>query len=83
MASSPKRLKPRHTAVQGLRILLLHVVDELCWSLPDAPGTGKPGVTQGDMRSSPAQPVFTKVAALGVSSSFLPPSSSLLRALCD
>ena len=82
MASSPKRLKPRHTAVQGLRILLLHVVDELCGSLPDAPGTGKPGVMQGDVRGSPAQPVFTKVAALWVSASFLPPSSSLLRALC-
>ena len=83
MAICPKRLKPRHIAVQGLRILLLHVVDELCWSLPDAPGTGKPGVTQGDMRSSPAQPVLIKVTAVGESFSLLPPSSSLLRALCD
>ena len=44
MACSPKRLKPRHTAVQGLRILLLHVVNELEESLPDALGSGKPGV---------------------------------------
>ena len=29
MAGSPERLKPRHIAVQGLRILLLRVVDEL------------------------------------------------------
>lgn len=29
MAGSPERLKPRHIAVQGLRILLLHMVDEL------------------------------------------------------
>ena len=65
MASSPKRLKPRHTAVQGLRILLLHVVDELRGSLPDAPGTSKPGVMQGDVRSSPAQPAFTNVTAVG------------------
>lgn len=65
MACSPKRLKPRHTAVQGLRILLLHVVDELRGSLPDAPGTGKPGVMQGDVRVSPAQPVLIKVTALG------------------
>ena len=71
MAICPKRLKPRHIAVQGLRILLLHVVDELCWSLPDAPGTGKPGVTQGDMRSSPAQPVLIKVTAVGESFSLL------------
>ena len=76
MAICPKRLKPRHIAVQGLRILLLHVVDELCWSLPDAPGTGKPGVTQGDMRSSPAQTGFTKVTALGA-------RFSPLGALCD
>ena len=76
MAICPKRLKPRHIAVQGLRILLLHVVDELCWSLPDAPGTGKPGVTQGDMRSSPAQTRFTKVTALGA-------RFSLFGALCD
>ena len=71
MAICPKRLKPRHIAVQGLRILLLHVVDELCWSLPDAPGTGKPGVTQGDMRSSPAQPVLIKVTTVGESFSLL------------
>ena len=71
MAICPKRLKPRHIAVQGLRILLLHVVDELCGSLPDAPGTGKPGVTQGDMRSSPAQPVLIKVTTVGESFSLL------------
>lgn len=41
MASSPKRLKPRHTAVQGLRILLLHVVDELRRSIPAALESGK------------------------------------------
>jgi|GEM_PF-2754090 hypothetical protein len=29
MAGSPERLKPRHIAVQGLRILLPHMVDEL------------------------------------------------------
>lgn len=29
MASSPERLKPRHISVQGLRILLLRMVDEL------------------------------------------------------
>jgi len=29
MAGSPERLKPRHIAVQGLRILLLRMVDEL------------------------------------------------------
>ena len=29
MAGNPKRLKPRHIAVQGLRILFLHMVDEL------------------------------------------------------
>lgn len=29
MARSPERLKPRHIAVQGLRILLLRMVDEL------------------------------------------------------
>jgi len=29
MACRPERLKPRHIAVQGLRILLLHVADEL------------------------------------------------------
>lgn len=29
MARGPERLKPRHIAVQGLRILLLRVVDEL------------------------------------------------------
>lgn len=29
MACSPERLKPRHIAVQGLRILLLRMVDEL------------------------------------------------------
>lgn len=34
MARSPERLKPRHIAVQGLRILLLHVADELARSLP-------------------------------------------------
>ena len=90
MAICPKRLKPRHIAVQGLRILLLHVVDELCGSLPDAPGTGKPGVMQGDTRSSAVRLVLTKVTALGASfslllssSSFLQPSSSLLGALCD
>ena len=76
MAICPKRLKPRHIAVQGLRLLLLHVVDELCGSLPDAPGTGKPGVMQGDVRGSPAQPVLIKVTALGA-------SFSLFGALCD
>jgi hypothetical protein len=35
MACSPKRLKPRHIAVQGLRILLLHVVDELMRIVPN------------------------------------------------
>ena len=29
MAGYPERLKPRHIAVQGLRILLLHMADEL------------------------------------------------------
>ncbi len=29
MEGSPKRLKPRHIAVQGLRILLLRMADEL------------------------------------------------------
>ncbi|WP_281200902.1 hypothetical protein [Nitrosomonas mobilis] len=29
MAGNPKGLKPRHTAVQGLRILLLRMADEL------------------------------------------------------
>lgn len=29
MAGSPERLKPRHIAVQGLRILLLRMADEL------------------------------------------------------
>ena len=76
MAICPKRLKPRHIAVQGLRILLLHVVDELRGSLPDAPGTGKPGVMQGDVRGSTAQPVLIKVTALGA-------SFSLFGALCD
>lgn len=70
MASSSKRLKPRHTAVQGLRILLLHLVDELCGSLPDAPGARKPGVTQGDTRSSAVQLVLTQVTALGRASHF-------------
>lgn len=38
MARSPERLKPRHIAVQGLRILLLHVVDELARSLTPSGG---------------------------------------------
>lgn len=29
MAGSPERLKPRHISMQGLRILLLRMADEL------------------------------------------------------
>lgn len=36
MARSPERLKPRHIAVQGLRILLPRMVDELRAIVPVA-----------------------------------------------
>jgi len=43
MARSPERLKPRHIAVQGLRILLLHVVDELAQKHNAVWGAGQLG----------------------------------------
>ena len=36
MAQGPERLKPRHIAVQGLRILLPRMVDELRGMVPVA-----------------------------------------------
>ena len=58
MAQSPKRLKPRHIAVQGLRILLPHMVDELEEMVPTSGWPCNESPTSGGARrgAPPRQP---------------------------
>lgn len=65
MARSPERLKPRHIAVQGLRILLPRMVDELGqmilvagWPCNESPTDGGGGWRASGRQPDPSIPLF-------------------------
>ena len=65
MARSPERLKPRHIAVQGLRILLPRMVDELRamvpitgWLCNESPTDGGGGWRAPEHQSNPSILLF-------------------------
>lgn len=65
MAQGPERLKPRHIAVQGLRILLPRMVDELSamvpvagWLCNESPTNGGGGWRAPEHQSNPSILLF-------------------------
>lgn len=65
MAQGPERLKPRHIAVQGLRILLPRMVDELermilvaGWPCNESPTDGGGGWRAPEHQSNPSILLF-------------------------